>query len=152
HKDNIDEILSTIGLPCVLKQPDSSFSQGVFKVEDERAMREHVERLLDQSELIIAQEFLPTPFDWRVGVVDRRPLYVCKYFMARRHWQIQKNNKDGEKDYGRVETLPIEAAPKHVIQTAVRAANLIGDGLYGVDLKEINHKPYVIEINDNPSI
>ena len=38
------------------------------------------------------------------------------------------------------------------IKTAIRAANLIGDGFYGVDIKEINNKIYVIEINDNPSI
>jgi glutathione synthase/RimK-type ligase-like ATP-grasp enzyme len=29
---------------------------------------------------------------------------------------------------------------------------LIGDGFYGVDLKVIKNKCYVIEINDNPSI
>jgi len=29
---------------------------------------------------------------------------------------------------------------------------MIGNGLYGVDLKEVNGKPVVIEVNDNPSI
>ena len=29
-----------------------------------------------------AQEYLATDFDWRVGVLDRRPLFACKYFMA----------------------------------------------------------------------
>ena len=38
------------------------------------------------------------------------------------------------------------------IQTALKAANLIGDGLYGVDLKEVGNQPYIIEVNDNPSI
>ena len=33
-----------------------------------------------------------------------------------------------------------------------KAANLIGKGLYGVDLKMVDDKAYVIEINDNPSI
>ena len=35
---------------------------------------------------------------------------------------------------------------------AVKAAALIGKGLYGVDLKLINGRAVVIEINDNPSI
>jgi glutathione synthase/RimK-type ligase-like ATP-grasp enzyme len=39
-----------------------------------------------------------------------------------------------------------------VLKTAIRVGNLIGDGLYGVDLKEINGKAHVVEINDNPSI
>jgi len=39
-----------------------------------------------------------------------------------------------------------------VIKTALKAAALIGDGLYGVDLKMVNGEVYVIEINDNPNI
>lgn len=35
---------------------------------------------------------------------------------------------------------------------ALRACNLIGDGLYGVDLKTFAGKTYVIEVNDNPNI
>ena len=38
------------------------------------------------------------------------------------------------------------------IDTAVKAAAPIGKGLYGVDLKLINGRAVVIEINDNPSI
>ena len=109
--------------------------------------------MLAQSELIVAQEFLPTDFDWRVGILDGRPLYVCKYFMARRHWQIVRHSTEGgEGDYGACETLAVGEAPKEVIQTALKAANLIGDGLYGVDLKEVGNQPYIIEVNDNPSI
>jgi glutathione synthase/RimK-type ligase-like ATP-grasp enzyme len=39
-----------------------------------------------------------------------------------------------------------------VIETALNATNLIGDGFYGVDLKQVNGKPCVIEINDNPNV
>ena len=34
----------------------------------------------------------------------------------------------------------------------MKAANLIGDGLYGVDVKESNGNFYIIEVNDNPNI
>ncbi len=37
-------------------------------------------------------------------------------------------------------------------ETALKAAALIGKGLYGVDLKVVDGRPVVIEINDNPSI
>ena len=152
HKDNVDRIIPELGLPCVLKQPDSSFSQGVVKVEDAAALEMEAARLLDKSELMIAQEFISTPYDWRIGILDRRPLYACKYFMARRHWQIIHHNGEGESSFGKVETLPVELAPQQVVRTALKAANLIGDGLYGVDLKQVNRQSYVIEINDNPSI
>jgi len=126
-----------IGLPCILKQPDSSFSQGVFKAVDEAGLHTMVEQLLSESDLIIAQEFLPTPYDWRVGIIDGQPLYICRYFMAQNHWQIQHKDHGGKTHYGKVDTLSLEEAPSHVISTALRAAKLIGDGLYGVDLKEV---------------
>jgi glutathione synthase/RimK-type ligase-like ATP-grasp enzyme len=152
HRENVRDVLNHLSLPLVLKQPDSSFSAGVSKVETERDLREQTRSLLNKSELIIAQEYLPTEFDWRVGVLDQQPLYVCKYFMAKEHWQIVDYQRSGKIEEGPVETLAVEEAPEKVVKTALRAARLIGDGFYGVDLKVIKNKCYVIEINDNPSI
>jgi glutathione synthase/RimK-type ligase-like ATP-grasp enzyme len=39
-----------------------------------------------------------------------------------------------------------------VLTAAMNAANLIGDGLYGVDVKQVGDRAVVIEVNDNPSI
>lgn len=152
HRDNADEIEATLGLPCILKQPDSSFSQGVVKADSRANLRSQVERLLERSEMIVGQEYAPTDFDWRVGVIDGQPLYVCKYHMAKDHWQIIKVDGAGETDYGKISTIAVEDAPREVVETAVRAANLIGDGLYGVDLKQINGRCHVIEVNDNPNV
>ncbi len=152
HDDNIDEIGRTLGFPCVLKQPDAAFSQGVVKVENEEMLAAHVEKFLEKSELVIAQEFLPTKFDWRIGICDGQPLYACKYHMAAGHWQIVKNDQEGLRQYGKFETIPVEVAPRHVVRAARRAASLIGDGLYGVDVKQTNGASFVIEVNDNPNI
>lgn len=152
HRDNKDQILHYLTLPCIIKQPDSSFSQGVVKAETEESLHQIVNQFLSKSELIIVQEFIPTEFDWRVGIFDRQPLYVCKYHMAPQHWQIMNIEKEGNKRYGRVETFAVEHAPRQVVQIALKAANLIGDGLYGVDLKQIGKSIYIIEINDNPNI
>ena len=152
HRENMNTVIESLGLPCILKQPDSSFSQGVLKIENREEFRSKALRLLDKSDLVIAQEFIPTPFDWRVGIIDRQPLYVCKYFMAGNHWQIIHRDSKGKISEGKFETLSIEAAPERVVQTALKAANLIGDGLYGVDVKEINGEPFIIEVNDNPNI
>ena len=152
HKENLNRIGPELGFPCVLKQPDSAFSKGVIKVENELGLREEASKLLEDSDLLIAQEFISTPFDWRIGIVDRKPLYACKYFMARRHWQIINPSDNGTAREGRVETLPVELAPRNVVRTALRAANLIGNSFYGVDVKQVGRKAYVIEVNDNPSI
>jgi glutathione synthase/RimK-type ligase-like ATP-grasp enzyme len=151
HKGNLDSVAAEMGLPCVLKQPDSAFSLGVVKADTEQQLNDELKRLLAESELVIAQGYLPTTFDWRIGILDRRPLYACKYFMAPQHWQIMKH--EGQTThYGKWETLPVELAPRAAVRAALKAANLIGDGLYGVDVKESNGEFYIIEINDNPNI
>jgi len=152
HKGNRGDIAGHLKLPCVLKQPDSAFSRGVSKVDTAEELVQEVSRLLDKSDLIIAQEFLPTAFDWRVGICDRRPLFVCRYHMARKHWQIIHHGADGSKQEGGADTLAVGEAPDLIVNTALRAANLIGDGLYGVDLKQIDDKCCVMEVNDNPNI
>jgi glutathione synthase/RimK-type ligase-like ATP-grasp enzyme len=95
---------------------------------------------------------MPTDFDWRVAVFDNKPLFVCKYYMVRSHWQVIKRDSVGRKKEGRFETLPAELAPRQVVRTALKAANLIGGGLYGVDIKQIDGSCYVMEINDNPNV
>ncbi|HVS09821.1 MAG TPA: RimK family protein [Planctomycetota bacterium] len=151
HSHNVHQVAAELGLPCVLKQPDSSFSQGVSKVTDRAQLEAELERLLEQSELVIAQEYVPTEFDWRVGVFDRKPLYACRYYMARHHWQIIRHAA-GRSTSGKVDALPLELVPRRIIRTAVRAANLIGDGLDGVDVKQSGRRSDVIEVNDNPNI
>jgi glutathione synthase/RimK-type ligase-like ATP-grasp enzyme len=152
HRENMAQVPAVLGLPCIIKQPDSSFSQGVMKVETEEELQEKIKKLLTRSEMVIAQQFLPTDFDWRIGVLDRKPLYACRYFMAKGHWQIIDYGKTGRIREGDADTIPIEDVPEQVVKTALKAANLIGDGLYGVDLKQMGRKVYVIEVNDNPNI
>jgi glutathione synthase/RimK-type ligase-like ATP-grasp enzyme len=151
HSENKKEVGKKLGFPCVLKLPDSSFSQGVTKAKDEKELSQQLNNMLNQSELVIAQEFLPTDFDWRVGVLDEQILYTCKYYMAKGHWQIY-NWEDKKETTGRYETLDPAKVPQQVIDVALKATKLIGNGLYGVDIKESGGKIYVIEINDNPNL
>lgn len=103
HRDNTGEIVPTLGLPVVLKQPDSAFSRGVVRGETEAELKKTLATLFEQSDLVVAQ-------------------------------------------------LSVAEAPPQVVRTAVRAAGLIGDGLYGVDLKQVGRRCCVNEVNDNPSI
>jgi glutathione synthase/RimK-type ligase-like ATP-grasp enzyme len=152
HRGNVDEVVATLGLPCVLKLPDSGFGLDVVKIESEDGLRREAERFFKVSELIVAQEWLPTGFDWRVGVYDRRPLFVCKYFMAPGHWKVNQVAEGQRLIEGKTVAMSVGEAPEPVIDMAVRAANLIGRGLYGVDLKQVEDRFYLIEVNCNPNI
>jgi glutathione synthase/RimK-type ligase-like ATP-grasp enzyme len=48
--------------------------------------------------------------------------------------------------------VAISEAPRAVISLALRAANLIGNGFYGVDVKQLGSRAYIIEVNDNPNV
>ncbi|MBD0787543.1 RimK family protein [Vibrio sp. Y2-5] len=147
-----EKLLSQLELPMVLKIPDGAFSRGVVKVRTEEELEKEASTLFEKSALILAQAFMPTDFDWRIGVMNRQPIFACKYMMSRGHWQIYQHHNSGRVSSGGFETLDLKQVPKNVVDVAVKASNLIGSGLYGVDLKEIDGQVYVIEVNDNPSI
>lgn len=151
HEGNVEEVEGTVGFPCVLKRPDGAFSRGVVKVEDRTGLEEVLPELLRESELVVAQEWTPSTFDWRIGVLDGRAFYACRYHMAPGHWQIIRS--DGEvAGYGKVEALPLDEVPEELLALATRAAGLVGSGLYGVDLKVVDGSALVMEVNDNPSL
>jgi glutathione synthase/RimK-type ligase-like ATP-grasp enzyme len=142
-----------IKYPVVIKIPDGSFSRGVFKAENEAKLIELTNKLFKESDLILAQEYLYTEFDWRVGILNGQPLYVCQYFMSKAHWQIVRHEEASGKFFsGAATTHLVEDAPPGLLKTALNATNLIGDGFYGVDIKQTEKGFAVIEINDNPSV
>jgi len=138
--------------PLVLKKPDSYFSLGVMKVHSIQEYVKAMGEILEESELVLGQEYLPTDYDWRIGVLDGQPLFACKYFMAKGHWQIYNWSGDPQEQEGLFDTIPLERVPQEVLSVAVKASNLVGNGLYGVDIKETGSKAVVIEVNDNPNI
>jgi glutathione synthase/RimK-type ligase-like ATP-grasp enzyme len=146
-----DETLPPIKFPCVLKKPDSAFSQGVIKLEDMKSLQKALVQFFKTSDLVLLQSFIPTEYDWRIGIIDHKPLFACRYYMAKDHWQIYNWSSPDETE-GNFDTIPLDKVPEGVIKTALKATRLIGDSLYGVDLKSHGDKHYVIEVNDNPSI
>jgi len=143
-----------LGLPSVVKIPDGSFSRGMAKVNSLDELTEKTAPLFEESSLLLAQEFLYTDFDWRIGVLNNKALYACRYYMVKNHWQIYRHGKKAESraQSGGFDTLPTFEVPRVVLEAALKATRLIGDGFYGVDVKESQGKAYVIEVNDNPSI
>lgn len=154
HRGNVDQLAQTLSYPCVLKRPDSAFSQGVVKAADSNELRVRLAEFFVDSEMVIAQAYMKTDFDWRIGVMDGRAMFACKYHMARGHWQIAKHDAAAKSKpkFGKCETLPVETAPRKAVSIAVKSANLIGSGLYGVDVKEVDGEFFVIEVNDNPNL
>jgi glutathione synthase/RimK-type ligase-like ATP-grasp enzyme len=152
EKSDLEAVFNKLGSPVVLKTPDGSFGSNMVKARSLEELKAGVKSMFETTALVIAQEFVPTKFDWRIGVLNGEPLYACQYKMARGHWQIVKHGPDGKTTEGGFKTVAVEDAPPAIVDAAVRSARLIGEGLYGVDLKETDRGVMIIEINDNPSI
>ncbi len=147
----LPEKAAGLQFPMVLKIPDGAFSRGVVKIQSAEALQQEAARLFESSALLLLQEWLPTDYDWRIGVLDGEVLYASRYYMARGHWQIYDHSR-GKTRSGGFTTHAPEDVPKPVIKAALKATRLIGNGLYGVDIKQIGERVVVIEINDNPNL
>jgi len=149
---SLDQVVAESAYPLVLKIPDGSFSRGVIKVKGPDECLQKAQAMLEESFVVLAQEYLPTDFDWRIGVINGEAFFACKYFMARGHWQIYQHKEGQAVKSGGFAAVPLEDVPFVVLDAAVRASLTIGQGLYGIDLKEIDGNAVVIEVNDNPNL
>ena len=142
-----------LGFPMVLKVPDSSFSRGVKKVDNAAE--------LECARQGMVRGHRPSP---RPGVhADHLRLAGRR---ARRQAALRLPVPDGQEALAdrqarrrrqgasRAATTPspLGEAPPAVVDIGLRAAQLIGDGLYGVDIKETADGIFVVEVNDNPNI
>jgi glutathione synthase/RimK-type ligase-like ATP-grasp enzyme len=144
------ELETALGYPMVIKIPDGAFSRGVEKATDRAELESICGRLFKHSTLLLAQEYLYTDFDWRIGILDNAPIYACRYYMVKHHWQIYRHG--GRTKSGGFDAVPVSDVPIAVIDAALQATKHVGDGFYGVDVKEKDGRGFVIEVNDNPSI
>ncbi|MBS7633507.1 RimK family alpha-L-glutamate ligase [Candidatus Bathyarchaeota archaeon] len=153
HHKRIVEIFRSLGKPVVIKAPYTSFSRYVEKASCETSFREVAKRFFRKSDVVAVQQFMPTAFDWRVGVLNSEVLYVCKYMIPKGRWKHGAKRR-GKPSFiwGRTVSLKRENAPTKLKELALKACEAIGHGLYGVDIKEANGNYVVVEVNDNPSI
>ena len=149
--ERVTNLFDDLGSPLIVKEPSTSFSLRVEKVHDIAEFFKVARRFIKLSDWIVVQQFIESKYDWRVGVLGGEMLYVCKYTIPSDTFKIQAS-VNGHLVYCGVESVTPDKVPPHIISLGIDAANAIGRGLYGVDIKNNNGDAYVIEVNDNPSI
>jgi len=149
--EEVTHLFDELGSPLIVKEPSTSFSLRVEKVNDIAEFFRVARRFIKLSDWIVVQQYIESRYDWRVGVLGGKLLYVCKYTIPSDTFKIQAS-VNGHLVYCGVESVSPDKVPPHVIDLGIDAANAIGRGLYGVDIKNNNGDAYVIEVNDNPSI
>ena len=145
------ELFRELGSPLILKEPSTSFSLRVEKVDSVPEFLKTAKRYIKLSDWVVAQKFIESDFDWRVGVLDGEPLYACQYIIPEETFKIQAT-VNGHVVYCAVKSVPLDQVPAPILGIAVQAARAIGGGFYGIDIKDQDGTPFVIEVNDNPSL
>ncbi len=149
---HLDAAVRAIGnWPIVVKDPAGAFCTGIEMADGPDSLAEAVMRRMAASGSAVLQEFVPTPFDWRIGVLDGQALFAARYWMAPGSWKIREE-ANGESRWGRAEGIALSAVPTVVLAVATTAARAMGPGLWGLDLKVGPAGPIIIEVNDNPNI
>lgn len=147
-----ERLLDLLGTPIVLKAPNTSFSMYVDRVSSPEDFVRVGKRFLRRADRLVAQKFIPSEFDWRVGVLGGEVLFVCQYLIPKRRWKVLTYTEGGRVIWGRVKNFEIATMDPKLRETAIQAAKAIGNGLYGIDLKQSGDGYVVIEVNDNPTI
>jgi glutathione synthase/RimK-type ligase-like ATP-grasp enzyme len=106
---------------------------------------------LKMSDWIVAQEYIESDEDWKIGVLDGEFLYACRYVLPTESQKIVASEEGEIPDYAS-ESVPQEQVPRDTIDLAIKASTAIGKGLYRVDIKQRGGRQFVIEVNDNPSL
>jgi glutathione synthase/RimK-type ligase-like ATP-grasp enzyme len=150
NAENAAELFEVLGMPLVLKAPNSSFSAYVDRATTAESFVKIGRRFLRRADRVVVQQYMPSEFDWRIITLAGRILAVVKYQFAQDKWKLMERGSAGE--WARVVPVPLDQADPKLLQVALAAANSISGSLHGVDVKEIEGQFFVIEVNDNPNI
>ncbi len=147
----IDDIFDKLGTPVIIKTPYTRFSSHVEKANNREEFIEISKQFLRKSKVIIVQEYINSDFDWRVGILQNEIIYLCKYCIPEGGWKV-RSKINGRNVWGDTIAVPKDSIDNDLKNICIRLSKCVGNGLYGLDVKETKDGYKVIEINDNPSI
>lgn len=150
-REALDNTFKTLVVPLVIKTPYTRFSSHVEKANNEKEFIEISKKLLRKSKVLVLQEYVQSDFDWRVGILQNKVLYLCKYCIPEGGWKV-RSKINGKNVWGDTIAVPKASISPELKEICINLSKCVGEGLYGLDVKETNNGYKVIEINDNPSI
>lgn len=133
------------GTPLVIKLIEGTQGVGVVLGETHRSAKSIIEAFRGASVNILIQEFIK-----EAGSTDIRALVIGGKVIA----AMQRTGAEGDfrsNLHRGGSAAPIKITPEER-STAVRAANVLGLNVCGVDMLRSNHGPVVMEVNSSPGL
>ena len=144
--DDIQDVIKMVGgAPCVIKLLQGTQGIGVVLAETQKAAESVIEGFMGVKADILVQEFIK-----EAGGSDIRCFVVGDKVVAAMKRQGAEGEFRSNLHRGGSSSL-IKITPEER-STAVRAANIMGLNVAGVDLLRSNHGPVVMEVNSSPGL
>ena len=147
-----DEIIRELGLPCVLKQPDSAFSRG-------RVPRRHARGARGRARSGCCRAATSSSCSRscrRSSTGASASSTASRCSSAATSWPKATGRSTttarSARRKARPRRSPCSTRRARCCSSRCSTANAIGDGFYGVDIKTVNGRHVLMEINDNPNV
>ncbi|MGA7799426.1 MAG: 30S ribosomal protein S6--L-glutamate ligase [Gammaproteobacteria bacterium] len=144
--DDVQDLIKMVGgAPLVIKLLEGTQGIGVVLAETRKAAESVVEAFMGLKANILVQEFIK-----EAGGSDIRCFVVNGKVVA----AMQRTAKEGEfrSNLHRGGTAQLIKITPEERSTAVRAAQVVGLNVAGVDILRSNHGPVVMEVNSSPGL
>jgi ribosomal protein S6--L-glutamate ligase len=144
--DDIQDVIRIVGgAPLVIKLLEGTQGIGVVLAETQKAAESVIEAFMGLTANIMVQEFIK-----ETGGSDIRCFVVGGKVVA----AMKRTAKEGEfrSNLHRGGTAEIVKLTPEERSTAIRAANIVGLNVAGVDILRSNHGPVVMEVNSSPGL
>jgi ribosomal protein S6--L-glutamate ligase len=144
--DDIEDVIRIVGgAPLVIKLLEGTQGIGVVLAETQKAAESVIEAFMGLSANIMVQEFIK-----EAGGSDIRCFVIGEKVVA----AMKRTAKEGEfrSNLHRGGTAEVVKLTPEERSTAVRAANILGLNVAGVDILRSNHGPVVMEVNSSPGL
>ncbi|MBI2433094.1 MAG: RimK family alpha-L-glutamate ligase [Candidatus Hydrogenedentes bacterium] len=144
-----NEILPAIkrvgGTPVIIKLLEGTQGVGVILAESEKVAKAIIETLHSARQNVLIQKFVAESRgrDVRAFVVGDRVVAAMRRLAE--EGEFRSNVHQG----GKTEKVVLD---KQHVETAVRAAQILGLNIAGVDMLESNEGPQVMEVNSSPGL
>ena len=144
-KETQDLIQIAGGAPVVIKLLEGTQGIGVVLAETQNAASSVIEAFRGLKANILVQEFIK-----EAGGEDIRCFVVGDRVVA----TMKRKGKEGDfrSNLHRGGTAEIVRITPEERSTAVRAANIMGLNMAGVDILRSNHGPVIMEVNSSPGL
>ncbi|GAA0852302.1 30S ribosomal protein S6--L-glutamate ligase [Aliiglaciecola litoralis] len=144
--DNIKKLIETVGgAPVVIKLLEGTQGIGVVLGETAKAAESIIEAFRGLNANILVQQYVK-----EAGGADIRCLVVGDKVVAAMKRQAQEG--EFRSNLHRGGSAQIVKLTKQERETAVKAANIMGLNLCGVDLLRSSNGPVVMEVNSSPGL